>query len=169
MANLFSISRFFLAILFLILILNDQKFLGVATLLIAALTDFIDGQIARRFDQVTDFGTLIDPIADRFLVITVVVTLLFKFWQPIYITAAALLFFRELIIGFGFIWFKTKRIKLEVSVLGKISTALVFSAFVVTFIFPKQGIYFLFPAIGLYYIAAFGYFIEAWRQLVKEN
>jgi len=47
--------------------------LGLAVFIIASLTDYIDGQIARRCNQVSDFGKFLDPLADKLLTIAAMV------------------------------------------------------------------------------------------------
>ena len=47
--------------------------LGLAVFIIASITDFIDGQIARRYNQVSDFGKFLDPLADKLLTIAAMV------------------------------------------------------------------------------------------------
>ena len=52
--------------------------LALATFIIACITDYIDGHIARKYDQVSDFGKFLDPLADKLLTISAM--LIFSQW-----------------------------------------------------------------------------------------
>ena len=161
MANLLSYSRIFLAFFLVYLIIQAQSWPAVFVMLIAAVTDFLDGKVARKLGQTTSFGALLDQIADRIFVLSVCLALYIKFDEGLIRLAILLLLAREIIIALGFVWLKLKDIKLEVSRLGKISTAFVFTSFVITFVLPEQGIYLLLAASGLYWLSALNYAVQA--------
>lgn len=60
---------------FFLLVTPQSPLLGIAIFLLASLTDFLDGYLARRLGQITKFGMIIDPIADKFLIISALVLL----------------------------------------------------------------------------------------------
>lgn len=77
--NLLSVIRIILTPVFAVLFLNDQKLLAIIILAFAALTDMFDGKIARRFNQVSALGKILDPVADKLSQITIAVILLIDF------------------------------------------------------------------------------------------
>jgi CDP-diacylglycerol--glycerol-3-phosphate 3-phosphatidyltransferase len=71
LANRLTVSRFFLSLAFVIALSVDLPFRFTAALLLflaAGITDYADGQIARRFHMETDFGRLMDPLVDKIMI-----------------------------------------------------------------------------------------------------
>ena len=68
--NILTFSRILSTPLIAYLILHDKPYLATALLLYAGLTDLIDGWIARKYNLKSVVGTVIDPMADKFLMIT---------------------------------------------------------------------------------------------------
>ena len=73
--NLLSFVRLGLVPVFLIFIIIGADLSALIVLVISSVTDFLDGQIARRFKQVSRLGQLIDPAADRLFIFAALVGL----------------------------------------------------------------------------------------------
>ncbi|MBI4683993.1 MAG: CDP-diacylglycerol--glycerol-3-phosphate 3-phosphatidyltransferase [Nitrospirae bacterium] len=69
-----TLSRIVLIPVFIIIV-YQHPFLGAVVFSIASITDFLDGYLARRSGEITKFGIIMDPIADKFLVISALVVL----------------------------------------------------------------------------------------------
>ena len=71
--------------------------IAFAVFVIASFTDLLDGMIARRQNLITDFGKFIDPLADKFMVIGAMLTILYRneAIRPIFIWALIIVIFRE--------------------------------------------------------------------------
>lgn len=63
--NLLSMLRLALVPVFLVLLIRGEDSWALLVLVVASASDFLDGFLARRFDQVTRLGQLLDPAADR--------------------------------------------------------------------------------------------------------
>ena len=72
--TLLTLSRIFL-IPFFILSVYQHPVLGAVIFSVASVTDFLDGYLARRSGQITKFGIIMDPLADKFLVISALIVL----------------------------------------------------------------------------------------------
>ena len=73
--NIITILRLLLAPLIVILMLKGLMGAAFLIFLAAGISDAVDGLVAKRFGQVTDLGTYLDPIADKVLVVSIYVTL----------------------------------------------------------------------------------------------
>lgn len=63
----------------------------IATIIVSGLTDFFDGKVARKFNMVTDFGKMLDPIADKITIGAIILTMAFKYKMIIYMVALYIL------------------------------------------------------------------------------
>ena len=77
--NLLSVIRILLIPVFAYLFYNDEKIMAVVVLAISGLTDTMDGQIARKFNQISALGKVLDPVADKLTQITIAVMLFIDF------------------------------------------------------------------------------------------
>lgn len=77
--NLLSLTRILITPVIAYLFISDMKIAAVIILAVSALSDTFDGQIARKFNQVSALGKILDPVADKIQQITIAVILLIEF------------------------------------------------------------------------------------------
>lgn len=135
--------------LFLIDAIPYGKFIATFIFIIASLTDWLDGYIARKYNLVTDLGKFLDPIADKLLVTSALILIILKA-DGIYCTLLAVfaivIISRELIVSGLRIIASSKSIVLAADKLGKIKTVLQIVALVL--LLPYADIFALSAQIG---------------------
>ena len=77
--NFLSFIRIILVPVFGVLFYKGHHAAAVAVLIISGLTDFADGKIARRFNQISALGKILDPVADKITQLTLAVLLMIEF------------------------------------------------------------------------------------------
>lgn len=127
--NLFTLARLLCLPLFLYLLFGQDNRAGAAWLLAGlASTDWVDGWLARRLDQTSEFGKVFDPTVDRVLFIVSVTAIIIDGTIPLWFALAVLV--REVLVG-GVVAFATLFLHMErfgVTWLGKLATFLLMGA-----------------------------------------
>lgn len=85
--NLLSFVRLALVPVFLIFLLSEQDVAALLVLVFSSATDFLDGWLARRLNQVTRLGQLLDPAADRLYIVATVLGLAIREVVPWWLVA----------------------------------------------------------------------------------
>ncbi len=131
-ANLITFCRFLLTVVFLVLFVqNDSSTrpIALACYAVAATTDFLDGQVARRTQTVSWLGKIMDPIMDRFLLFTGVLGLMANGELPIWVTVFVV--GRDLVLAVGALWLQKYQTRpIDVIFIGKVATACLMTGFV---------------------------------------
>jgi len=132
LANLITFCRFVLTVAFLVLFSkhdNSSRGAALACYAIAASTDFLDGQVARRTQTVSWLGKVMDPLMDRFLLFTGVAGLVVTGELPLWV--AVFVFGRDIYLGGAAMVLRRYTLRpLDVVYVGKAATALLMTGFV---------------------------------------
>lgn len=120
-SNLLSCSRIVLALPIIMLLLQGtfySRLWAVLLMLIAVATDFLDGYIARKRNEVTELGKIIDPLADKISVAGIAFVLAIAQYLPLWYFLLVL--FRDALILMGGLWLmRTRKIVLQSNWIGK--------------------------------------------------
>jgi len=154
-----------------ILVAGKNPFLGAVLFGIASLTDLLDGYIARKTKQVTKLGILLDPIADKLLVISALVLFVDMAVIPAWI--AIVIIAREFIVTGLRIVALSKDILIPAEMGGKIKVTAQISSILVLFLdrtfinidLYAIGITLIWIAMVLGIISGIQYFILFWKRI----
>jgi cardiolipin synthase len=174
--NSISLIRLLLIPVFLWTSFNDLLTLSCLIIFIASFTDWLDGFAARKLNQFTRLGQLLDPISDRLYIIALLIVVYFFNLANVYILGFIVL--RELILSVLMVYLKTRGLTgLPVHYLGKMGAfclliglpGLIFAK-----AFPDQsyiwftiGWSFLIWGLFLYAFSGYKYFVHARLVLSK--
>lgn len=149
--NYLTILRLILVPIIFTLVLKEKYLAAFVFFLIANITDILDGQIARKYNLITDWGKLMDPLADKITQIStisaLIITRIIPFWILVIITTKELI-----MITVGFFLYKKKIVTVHSKWYGKAATILLFVAIVFTLL-SKNFVELAQTTIYLYYIA----------------
>ena len=124
---------------------------------LAAITDWLDGYLARRLNQGSKLGAFLDPVADKLIVVTVLVMIVDEYGKLSILIPALIIIGREITVSALREWMSElgQRGSVAVSMLGKIkTTAQMLSLFLLLFYYPIFGIPVFEIGVWLLYIAA---------------
>ena len=97
--NLLTFSRIVLGAVIFLLLMSDGYLLALILFFIASITDFFDGYLARKYDAVSELGEVLDPIADKILIVFVLFGLAVNLDSYLVAFIGALIITREIWVG----------------------------------------------------------------------
>jgi len=120
--NVLTLARIIMTPVIVYMVLTEQAWLALALMVVAGITDMLDGAIARYFNLRTTVGAYLDPLADKIMLISLFVTLFIVEQVPLFVFLAII--FRDLIIVLGAITYEivTHRLTMQPSFVSKTTT-----------------------------------------------
>ncbi len=148
--NILTILRFVLIPFILYFLSIDNYILTFVFLTLSGITDVLDGFIARKFNFITDFGKLIDPLADKATQLLTLGALVLKNIIPLWILG--LLVLKEFVMIAGASFLYGKELVVSSKWYGKLATVLIYVAIVCSLVIKQFSLPFKFDTY-IYYLA----------------
>jgi len=139
--NALTILRFLMIPLFGYFVFNKQYLIAVIIYSIAALTDMLDGFFARKYNMITSWGKVADPVADKLMQLTAVIILNTQGKIPTILAVAAML--KDVVIGIGsYLLYRQNNLIAQANWYGKLTTVILYFTIVtVLFSLPFSDIF----------------------------
>jgi len=180
LANIITVIRIILVPVFLVVLLTElenKEIFAFFIFIIASVSDALDGYIARKYDQITDLGKFLDPLADKLLISGALIAL--AALGTIETWVASLIIIREIFITSFRYYSLTKDAVFSASFLAKkktffqifsISTLIIYNIFPKPFnsYFFEVGTYILYFALFLTIYSGVEYFVK-YANLLKKD
>lgn len=169
--NILTVFRLLLVPTFVILFFSgvqDSLLYSMMVFFIAGFTDILDGYIARRNNLITKFGTLMDPFADKLMLLTVLTCLVIRNYIPMWVLG--IIAAKDIFMIFsGFILYTNDTI-IPSNLFGKVTTALFYLSIFVMLFDPNKLVYpyIIYLAVLSAIAALINYFVIYVRKRDKE-
>lgn len=168
--TLLTFSRIVL-IPFFLLVTPGNPYWGITIFLVASITDFLDGYLARKSGQITKFGMILDPIADKFLVISALILLVDMVRLSAWV--AIIIIVREFLVTALRVVALSKSIVIPSESGGKWKTATQMTSIVLLFLpggigsldFYDIGLVLMYLSLVLALVSGVKYTLSFWRQI----
>lgn len=129
--NTLTMMRMALIPVFWVLFMKEERYWALGVFVVASITDLLDGYISRKYNQVTNFGKLMDPLADKLMVISMMLVWALVGvvpWLPLCILVG-----KELVLLLGGLVMLKKGIVVSAKKAGKIAQACMVSSLILCF------------------------------------
>jgi len=156
--NILTVFRLILIPIFILVFfssLQHSLILSIAIFVLAGLTDVLDGYIARKYELVTDWGTVVDPLADKLILLTVLTCLVVSNYIPLWILIIVLA--KEALMIIMGVLLYNKGTVIPSNIFGKATTCFFYLAILI-FSFNKDiGLYLIYLSVGATILALISY------------
>lgn len=142
--------------------LNNSRILASGIFAVSAITDLVDGILARRWNVCTPYGAFLDPVADKLLVCASLICVISRLSTPLITPCTVVILCREIFVSALREWMATRNLRdtVQVGFLGKVKTAAQMVAVVALLAAPA-------PLSGLARIGAFALIVSAILAVVS--
>jgi CDP-diacylglycerol--glycerol-3-phosphate 3-phosphatidyltransferase len=168
--NALTVLRIFLVPVLVVFLLTEYTIVGLSVFILASLTDWFDGYLARRRQQITTLGQLLDPVADKLLISAAFISLVELSLAPAWMVV--IIVGRELAVSGLRSIAADQNVRIPASSLGKYKTTAQMITVVLLILGPRfLGGYFFLGQIGLWVVvilsllSATQYFVSFWGRL----
>lgn len=168
-ANLVTISRVLLVPVIVLVYYSPMPFsqlIAAVLFTLASITDWLDGFLARRLNQLSAFGAFLDPVADKLLVVMALVLLTANYPSPWFVIPTAVIIAREIFVSALREWMATRNLRDSVAVgcIGKVKTTVQMLAIIVLLAYtPAQPLQILYAGYFLLYLSAT---LSLWSMII---
>lgn len=169
--NIIGYVRILLIPVFCLLYKNGHEELAAFTVLFSSFTDLFDGMIARKFNQVTELGKILDPVADKLTHAAMALCLAFRYrfmWALLGLMAIK----EGYMAVMGVIYLKKGKMMNGAMWFGKVCTASIFVGMCVLFFFPKlplQAVHAVICLLMAVMVITLILYVRFYRQLRQEE
>lgn len=168
--NILTIIRLMLIPVFVVMFFShstNNLVYSISIFLFAGFTDFLDGYLARKYKLVTKMGAVLDPLADKLMLITVLSCLVIKAYIPIWVLI--IIAAKELFMIFCGMFLYKKGTVIPSNKFGKISTILFYISIFILSFNGDLGMFLLYISVASAVVALINYSVLYTKNKKEEN